>query len=134
MNFNYFIFALLLSTLMFQSCTKEDEEKETIGLAYDSTQFYEDNCAKLDELASTQNSNQINLIFSNEIDESVKIYWINFNGELTVYNSELKPGKTFQQHSYLTHHWYITKMNEDCISIVTCNVNGSNLEVKIVYE
>ena len=51
--------------------------------------------------------------------QTLKIYWVNQSGGLTVYNEALGPNEAHLQQTFLQHPWYITKANEECITIVT---------------
>jgi len=37
---------------------------------------------------------------------TVRVYWVNFQGKLTLYRT-LKPGQAYTQHSFITHKWIV---------------------------
>ena len=51
------------------------------------------------------------IIFSNNADDKVKIYWIEFGGRLKLYG-ELEPGATRKQSTYSNASWLIANMED----------------------
>jgi len=47
------------------------------------------------------------IVFKNSSNIDVKVYWINFNGEKTLYH-ELRPGQSVKQETFYTHPWLVT--------------------------
>ncbi len=47
---------------------------------------------------------ECNITIKNSLDETVVIYWLNFEGELQKYH-DLKPGAEIKQHTYVGHEW-----------------------------
>lgn len=107
----------LASVLAISSCKKEEEEN--IRAVYSNGQFVENSCSELTGLASPTGTQSTHVYFKNETDETLKIYWVNLSGGLTLYQEDLGPDEAHLQQTFLQHPWYITTANEECITIVT---------------
>ncbi|MCH7725606.1 MAG: hypothetical protein IH991_03870 [Planctomycetes bacterium] len=59
---------------------------------------------------SASGSNTL-VIFENKSDRRVKIYWVDYGGNLKLYD-ELDPGKTRNQNTYANNTWLITDEND----------------------
>ena len=50
--------------------------------------------------------------FDNKSGKTVKVYWLNFDGNRELYQT-LKDGESHEQETYLTHPWVITDENDN---------------------
>jgi len=54
------------------------------------------------------NSNRSTFVtFVNRHDESVRVYWLNFDGQ-RVYYRDIEPGESYRQQTFVTHPWVVT--------------------------
>lgn len=124
MKSNILLLSALLTALTLSSCNlfqdaNDDDHDEPILVSYENGQFLVNDCSELGGLSSPTNTLATNIRFENETGEVIKIYWVNFTGELTPYNNGLSSGSAFLQQTFLEHPWYITTNDETCIKIVT---------------
>ena len=56
------------------------------------------------------------IVFVNKSKELRKIYWLNFKGDRQLY-SQLKPGETADQQTYLGHPWLVTDARENALGV-----------------
>ena len=50
--------------------------------------------------------------FVNRLDESVRVYWLNFDGR-RVYYRDIEPGESYRQLTFVTHPWVVTNSNTE---------------------
>jgi WD40 repeat protein len=60
------------------------------------------------ETCSTSADTLVEIIFENQSDASVDIYWIGYSCERQRYYTSVAPGERLRQGSYLTHVWQVT--------------------------
>lgn len=115
--------ALLSVTLFvasaFNSCSKDEDEEDGLFVEFQTGQFVQNSCAEADSLSSPNGTQPTSIYFKNESSETVKIYWINFSGGLTLYHDNVAPGQAKTQGTFLDHPWYIATEDEECITVVT---------------
>lgn len=136
MKLNSLYILALTMFVLGQSCKKEDDsdnEPKIIVASFDNSQFKENTCAEKDSLRSFTGAGT-DIFITNKTNEILKVYWINFTGELVSYDDELLPGDTYTVNTFLTHPWYISKADETCITIVTCLLPNTDSKVSLVYE
>lgn len=107
----------LASVMAFSSC-KKDEEK-SIHAVYSNGHFVENSCSELVGMKSPTGTPSTHVYFKNETDETLKIYWVNLSGGLTLYQESMGPNEAHLQQTFLQHPWYITTASEECVTIVT---------------
>jgi hypothetical protein len=56
------------------------------------------------------------MTFINMRQEPISIYWLDYNGTRKLYGTVL-PGQSFNQSTYLTHPWVVTRQNSDCLGV-----------------
>lgn len=123
---------LAAAGMMFAtSCKKTDDISEELIAVFDPTQFEQDDCSMADSLTSLAFQPSTNVYFSNESNKAIKIYWIQGSGNIVIYNDDVKPGEGHNQQTYLTHPWYITTTDEECVTIVTALRPSQNDTVHI---
>ncbi len=50
--------------------------------------------------------------FVNQLDEAVRVYWLNFSGRRVFYR-DIEPGERYRQQTFVTHPWVITNSNTE---------------------
>lgn len=117
------LFLLLALGMSLSACKKDDtdnpQQKEIIAV-FNAAQFVHNPCGDAANMKSSSGA-ATTVYFKNETDASLRIYWINQLGTLTLYENNLKAGEGRKQPTYLTHPWYIATADtaEQCITIVT---------------
>jgi hypothetical protein len=56
------------------------------------------------------------ITFTNKSNATVRIYWLNFNGDRILYGT-LKNGQVLSQPTYLTHPWVVANTSDQCEAI-----------------
>jgi len=79
----------------------------------------ENTCAEADDLISPNGIPATSIHFKNETSKTLKIYWINTSGGLTLYHEDIVPEEGKTQATYLEHPWYITTADEECVTVLT---------------
>jgi hypothetical protein len=82
---------------------------------------------KMNAVLATQ---PITLIFSNQTDGDISLYWLDYNGHRKLYNT-IENGKAKGQATFITHPWLITDARGDCIEIV---MPGRNTQTVVVQN
>lgn len=113
----YLLFSVVLFNAFSLSSCKEEEEG--IIAEFQSGQFLQNTCAGADGLSSPNGTQATNIHFKNETTKSLKIYWVNFTGDLTLYHADVAPGTGKTQPTFLQHPWYITTADEECVTVLT---------------
>jgi hypothetical protein len=67
--------------------------------------------------------------FVNRSNDVIRTYWLNYQGERVFY-SQIDPGNSYRQQTYVSHPWIITDSNNHCLSIYFPQANESS---KVVY-
>lgn len=117
--------------LFATSCKKAEEESDELVAMFDPAQFEQNDCNMVDSLSSSTFVPSTHIYFSNESNKSLNIYWIQGGGNIIQYVDDLKPGEGHNQQTYLTHPWYITTTDEECVSILTALNASANDTVRI---
>ena len=66
------------------------------------------------EIGRSENGINTTVFFENKSGRPVKLYWISYGNELTLYHT-LKPGEKKRQNSYSRHHWVIADINDQLL-------------------
>ena len=56
------------------------------------------------------------IFFNNQASERVRVYWVDYEGRRKFY-SEVEPGDSYTQDTYMTHPWVVTDTREHCIML-----------------
>ena len=71
----------------------------------------------------------VDLTFSNQRDQAVKLYWIDYAGVRQFYN-ELQPNESILMNTFITHPWVITDAGtEECINLVMPDLQTSSFNI-----
>ena len=81
-----------------------------------------------DGLKSTAYSLKLNFKITNLFSETIKLYWVNYDGNAVLYG-EVPSGEVIRQGTYGTHPWLITTTSDELIAYFVPLL--SDLEVTI---
>jgi hypothetical protein len=74
-------------------------------------------CAGEDGFQSKEGPQSTQITFINRSDRPVRTYWLNYQGKRVFY-SEIAPGRSYVQQTYVTHPWVITNdRSGNCIAL-----------------
>lgn len=79
-----------------------------------SAALSEENCQSEKSIKSADSNKETKVQFKNESKSKIKIYWINYDGKREFY-SDVNPGRSYTQDTYMTHPWVITDMTGQCV-------------------
>ena len=65
-------------------------------------------CAGESGLRSTDETTVTEVIFFNQSPAPIRTYWIDHQGH-RIFGSEIRPGDSYVQQTYVTHPWVVTK-------------------------
>ena len=65
-------------------------------------------CAGENSLRSTEEKTMTEVIFFNQSPAPIRTYWIDHEGQ-RIFGSEIRPGDSYVQQTYVTHPWVVTK-------------------------
>ena len=71
------------------------------------------------------------IVFENASEETIQIYWLNFEGEKVQY-AELAPEQTHRQLTFVTHPWVAATEEAGCLGIYM--PDGQTRTVKLLTE
>jgi len=70
-----------------------------------------------EELLRSRSSNiSTEITFINDTGRSVRLYWINFEGERQLY-AQIPPGQRVQQPTFAKHPWIVVDADEHCLGV-----------------
>lgn len=75
-----------------------------------------DSCNNESNLRSSSAGTSAIVLFSNNAQQSVKIYWLDFSGKRVFYKS-LNSGESYRQPTYTGHPWLISDASDNCFQI-----------------
>lgn len=105
----------LATITAFSACKKEDVEK-VFAVLFGNGAITLYDCSELGTLTSPNGTPSTYLFFDNQSGETVKIYWRNYSGGLTLYGT-LDDGEDKLQQTYVSHVWYVTDESENCLTV-----------------
>src|SRR5437868_11240508 len=73
-------------------------------------------CSQEPSLISLNGDTATTIQFNNRTDQTVRIYWRNYNGVRTFYNT-LPPGSGYVQQTFVTHPWIVTNLQDQCLVV-----------------
>jgi hypothetical protein len=79
-----------------------------------SAALAEENCQSEKSIKSADSDKETKVQFKNVSKSKIKIYWINYDGKREFY-SDVNPGKSYTQDTYMTHPWVVTDTNGQCV-------------------
>ena len=66
----------------------------------------------------------VSVIFENHRKDSIHIYWVNYNGQRTLY-SEVEAGSSQDQETFATHPWVVTDSAGNCLYLFIAAASGN---------
>ncbi len=66
---------------------------------------------EIGSIRSEQGKNETSIEFVNSLQESVNVFWVDYNGKEIKY-ATLDPGKRFLQPTYITHPWIVRRTSD----------------------
>ncbi|GAB6044087.1 VHL beta domain-containing protein [Endothiovibrio diazotrophicus] len=92
--------------------------------------------ARATELSCDQESGQrsnssggsASVTFQNDSSATVNVYWINFQGNRTLYKT-LTAGASYRQPTYIGHPWVVTDESERCVYLWVPEQSSENVEI-----
>ena len=74
-------------------------------------------CAGETSLRSIDETTMTEVIFFNQSTAPIRTYWIDHQGN-RIFGSEIRPGDSYVQQTYVTHPWVVTKNGaKTCMAI-----------------
>jgi hypothetical protein len=74
-------------------------------------------CGGEARLHSVDSVKSTEVIFFNQSTVPIRTYWLDFEGK-RIFRSEIRPGDSFVQQTYVTHPWVVTNSStRDCVAI-----------------
>ena len=68
------------------------------------------------------------MTFTNKSGKTVKVYWLDFNGERKLYNT-LEEKESYLQQTYLTHPWLITDEKDNAWHVYYPDAQPRTIEI-----
>ena len=81
-------------------------------------------------ITSINSDVETKITFINQAPETIRIYWLNFEGERVLYHT-LKPGESAEQITFLTHPWLITDENDNAWQLYYPDAQPRKIEIKV---
>jgi hypothetical protein len=69
-------------------------------------------CGREPVLRSLNSDRSTFVTFVNQHDESVRVYWLNFDGRRVFYR-DIEPGESYRQQTFVTHPWVVTNSDTE---------------------
>jgi von Hippel-Lindau disease tumor supressor len=79
-------------------------------------------------LRSKESRVSTQITFANNSAQTVKLYWLNFEGKRVFY-SALETGESLEQQTYLTHPWVVTDADGNAWSLHFAKTKPSNVRI-----
>jgi hypothetical protein len=86
------------------------------GSAQAQNELHDVGCAGESDLRSIEDATLTEVIFFNQSPETIRTYWIDHEGHRQ-FKSEIRPGDSFVQQTYVTHPWVVTTTAKTCMAI-----------------
>src|SRR5437867_3911070 len=88
----------------------------TVACAYAQADLSATSCAEEQLLTSSVGRVPASIEFKNATNQTVRVYWRNYNGQRVRYNV-LPPATGYTQPTYESHIWVITDISDQCLAI-----------------
>jgi uncharacterized protein (TIGR03437 family) len=85
-------------------------------LSSGETSLLPQDCSNQPSLRSLEGKIPTTIEFINESAQTRRIYWLNYSGQLVLYNI-LSPGQRYVQGTFVTHPWVVTDATDQCLGI-----------------
>jgi VHL beta domain len=69
------------------------------------------------------------IVFQNNRDVRVRIYWLNYQGQREHFQ-DLAPGRQHVQETYVSHPWIVTEENGRCIGLYMPEATRRQVEIR----
>lgn len=86
-------------------------------------------CASEGSLRTKETGDQISMQFENLTSSPRKVYWLNFDGNRTLYQT-LGPGVNWEVSTYAEHLWVVTDSAERCQGIYFGEQDGVRVALR----
>ena len=73
-------------------------------------------CAGESGLRSISETTSTEVIFFNQSPAPIRTYWLDYEGNRK-FGSEIRPGDSYVQQTYVTHPWVVTTSAKACMAI-----------------
>ncbi|MGH6836257.1 MAG: hypothetical protein ACREC9_12060 [Methylocella sp.] len=77
---------------------------------------------------SRPTASPINLHIRNTSSNTIRVYWINFEGWRQFY-ADVLPGRDYVQQTYIYHLWAITDVDENCRVLLISNKEDIDTDI-----
>jgi hypothetical protein len=81
-------------------------------------------------ITSVNSDVETKITFINQAPETIKIYWLSFEGKRVLYHT-LKPGEAAEQVTFLTHPWLVTDDNDNAWQLYYPDAQPRKIEIKV---
>lgn len=72
-------------------------------------------CSDIGNIMSTEGKSRYQIEFINSLDETVNMFWINYEGEEELKQTML-PGDSWGVDTYATHPWVVRNNSGECVA------------------
>ena len=87
------------------------------GAAQAQNELHDVGCGGEYRLRSLEDTKPAEVIFFNQSTRTIRTYWLDHEGRRE-FKSEIPPGDSFVQQTYVTHPWVVTSSKtKDCVGI-----------------
>jgi hypothetical protein len=88
------------------------------GAAQAQSELRDVGCMNEYHLRSIDEAKSTEVIFFNQSPVPIRTYWLDYEGNRK-FRSEIAPGQSFMQQTYVTHPWVVTTSTppRDCVAI-----------------
>jgi len=87
------------------------------GSAQAQNELQDVGCAGESDLRSIEDATVTEVIFFNQSPAAIRTYWLDHDGNRK-FGSEIRPGDSYVQQTYVTHPWVVTKSEtRACVAI-----------------
>lgn len=86
-------------------------------------------CSTERELRSGKFDTPTSVEFTNERNQDIQTFWINYDGQRVFYN-RLKPGTSYIQKTYVSHPWIVADLSGNCLAIYLPGTSPSRVAIR----
>jgi hypothetical protein len=86
------------------------------GGAQAQNELHDVGCAEESGLRSIDETKLTEVTFFNQSPKPIQTYWLDHQGH-RIFGSEIRPGESFVQQTYVTHPWVVTSSGRRCVAI-----------------
>jgi hypothetical protein len=89
----------------------------------------ESSCIQHANYVSVTGGGGVNIKFTNNLTHTIKLYWIDFNGEHKFYG-EIVPNNSILQPTYIGHVWQVTDDQDHCLKILVAGKEDTTVTIE----